>query len=210
MNEKLDIYDLDWNPLQIQDRKEFYTEIKQEYKEKWKITKKVKSIRLILMNSLWRIYLQKRSNSKKQNSWLYDKSVWGHVVSWDSYNLTVIKECAEELWFPATVLSNEDFLKSIKITDLNIIWIFREVDFLENFISARKNNDWTEISQPFITPIYIWYYDWPIKFVDWESSWIEVFSLEELEKEISNNPDKFTEDIKFMIENYKEYLIPIK
>ncbi len=30
MKEKLEIYDLDWNQLKIQDRKEFYSEIKQE------------------------------------------------------------------------------------------------------------------------------------------------------------------------------------
>ncbi len=162
------------------------------------------------MNSSWRIYLQKRSNYKKQNSWLYDKSVWWHVVNNDSYELTVVKECAEELWFPATILSERDFNKSLNVTDLNIIWIFRQVDFLENFVSTRISLDWSIIEQPYITPIYIWYYDWAIKFVDWESSWIEVFLLDELKEEIQNKPSKFTEDIKFMVNKYSKYLVPIK
>ena len=210
MSEKLEVYDLNWKLLKVQNRKDFYSEIEEEYKNTQKITKKVKSIRLLLMNSSWRIYLQKRSNIKSKNAWLYDKSVWWHVVNNDSFNLTVVKECAEELWFPATVLSKNDFLKSLKVTDLNIIWVFREVDFIDDFLSIRINNDNSTIEQPFICPIYIWYYDWPIKFVDWESSWIEVFSLKELQKEIENNPNKFTEDIKFMVEKYRKYLIPIK
>lgn len=57
MSEKLEIFDLEWNLLKIQDRKEFYNEIKDEFKNKWTIYKKVKSIRLLLMNSFWHIYL---------------------------------------------------------------------------------------------------------------------------------------------------------
>jgi hypothetical protein len=68
MSEKLDIYDLESNLIKIQDRKEFYREIKNQFKEDKKISKKVKSIRLILMNSSGRIYLQKRSKIKSENA----------------------------------------------------------------------------------------------------------------------------------------------
>ena len=37
-------------PVGIQDRKKFYSEIKEEFNKKGKITRKVKAIRLILMN----------------------------------------------------------------------------------------------------------------------------------------------------------------
>lgn len=210
MPEILEIYDLNSNFLGIQTRKEFYDEIKKEFRETWKISKKVKRVAVILMNSAWRIFLQKRSKTKKENAWMYDKSVAWHVTDSDSYNLSVIKECAEELWFPVSILSSEDFVWAIKSTDLSIVWIFREVDFLENSTSIRVSKDWGIFEQPFMTSIYIWYYDWPIKFVDWESSWIEVFSLEELEDEIKSQSEKFTEDLKFLIRNYGKYLIPIK
>jgi hypothetical protein len=45
--------------------------------------------------------------------------------------------------------------------------------------------------------------------VDGESSGIEVFSLPELEDDIKNNPEKFTDDVLFMIQKYRELLIPI-
>ena len=162
------------------------------------------------MNSSGRIYLQKRSKIKSENAGLYDKTVGGHVSAGDSFDMTVIRECAEELGFPATVLSPEEFEKSIKVTNLDIIGIFKKIEYIPNFTSERiiKNN--SKFLQPYMTSIYIGYYDGPIKFVDGESSGIEVFSLDELKEEILENPNKFTEDIKFMVKKYEKYLIAIK
>jgi isopentenyldiphosphate isomerase len=49
------------------------------------------------MNSAGRIYLQKRSRIKEENTGMYDKTVGGHIVAGDSANMTVVKECAEEM-----------------------------------------------------------------------------------------------------------------
>ncbi|MDR2540853.1 MAG: NUDIX domain-containing protein [Candidatus Peribacteria bacterium] len=81
----------------MQERKEFYKEIRKEYDEKGEITRKVKTIRLFLMTSAGRLYVQKRSKYKDGNAGMYDKTVGGHVVAGDSFNMTVVKECAEEL-----------------------------------------------------------------------------------------------------------------
>lgn len=210
MSEKLEIYDLNSELIGVEDREKFYAEIKAEFAETGKITKKVKAIRLILMNSQGRIYLQKRSNLKSENSGLYDKTVGGHVSAEDSFNMTVVKECAEELGFPATVLNEDEFKKAIKVTRLDIIGVFKEVEHLSNFESKRILNDGSNIVQPYMTSIYIGYYDGPIRFVDGESSGIEVFSLDELKEEIKNNSNKFTDDIKFMTEKYEKFLVPIK
>lgn len=210
MSEKLEIYDLNSKLIQTEDRKKFYTEIKTEFKETGKITKKIKSIKLILMNSSGRIYLQKRSKIKTENAGKYDKTVGGHVLAGNSFNMTVVRECAEELGFPATVLAPEEFEKAIKITNLEIIGVFKKIEYLPNFLSKRILNNGTEIIQPLMNSMYFGYYDGPIKFVDGESSGIEVFSLDELKEELKNNPDKFTEDIKFMIKKYEKFLVPIK
>jgi len=210
MSEKLEVYDLNSNLITIEDRKKFYCEIKKEFKETGKISKKIKSIRLILMNSSGRIYLQKRNKIKTENPGRYDKTVGGHVSAGDSFNMTVIRECAEELGFPATVLEPEEFENAIKVTNLDIIGIFKKLEYLPNFISKRISKDNTEFDQPYMTSNYFGYYNGPIKFVDGESSGIEVFSLEELKEEIKDNPEKFTEDIKFMVEKYESFLVSIK
>ncbi len=210
MTEILEVYDLDGNLIENMDRKDFYDEIKKEFADKGKITKQVKSIRLLLMNSQGRIYLQKRSKIKKQNAGLYDKTVGGHVTAGDSYEASVIRECAEELGFPASLLPADEFDKAVASTDLSIVGLFKKVDFISRFLSVRKTKEGKEFIQPYMSEFYIGYYDGAIRFVDGESSGIEVFSLDELKEDIKANPDKFTEDIKFMIDKYEKYLNPIK
>ncbi|MFH1849056.1 MAG: NUDIX domain-containing protein [archaeon] len=206
MTEKLDIYDLMGKHLGTQERKQYYSEIKQEFKKTGSITRQIKSIRLLLMNSKGRIYLQKRSKLKDENSGLYDKTVGGHVSAGDSYDMTVIRECAEELGFPATILSPKEFKRATKVTDLSVIGIFRKVDLISDFQSTRINKDGSRFIQPLITQFYFGYYNGAIKFVDGECSGIEVFSIDELKQEIKKRPYAFTEDIKFMIKKYNKFI----
>lgn len=210
MKELLEVYDLNDNFIEIKERSDFYAEAKREFAKKGEITKKVKTIRCLLMNSNGRIYLQKRSNLKNDNPGLYDKTVGGHVMESDTYDVAAIRECAEELGFPMAILNSDEFEKAIKSTDLSIVGIFRKVDYISNFISERIIKDNDKFIIPFMTNIYIGYYDGAIRFIDGESSGIEVFSLEELKENIKNEPNKFTKDVKFMIEKYESYLIPIK
>jgi len=209
MPESLEVYDMKGKLLRVQDRHKFYKEIKKEFAKKGSISKKIKTIRILLMNSNGRIYLQKRSNLKHENAGLYDKTVGGHVTAGDSYDMTVVRECAEELGFPAAILSKKEFDRAVKVTDLSIIGIFRKVDYTSHFLSVRKTKD-GEFIQPVMGSFYVGYYDGAIRFVDGESSGIEVFSIKELEDDIKRNPDKFTEDLKVMIKRHKKFLKPIK
>lgn len=210
MSEKLEVYDLENKLIKLEDRDKFYNEIENEWKADKKVSKKVKSIRVLLINSMGRVYLQKRSKFKEVNPGKYDKTIGGHVPAAHSWDMTLIRECAEELGFPASVVSDEEFDETIKITDLSIVGVFKKIDYIDNFESMRTTRDDGEMIQPWITKFYIGYYDGGIRFVDGESSGIEVFSINELKQDIEKNPSKFTEDIKFMIEKYKNYLKPIK
>lgn len=209
MNESLEIYSLDDTFLGNQDRKDFYNETKKEFSEKGKIFKKVKTIRALLMNSSGRIYLQKRSELKDENPNLYDKTVGGHVTAGNTFELTVVKECAEELGFPATVLSDKEFGQAIRSVDLKIVGIFKKVDYIENFESIRIMKNREHFVQPYMTEIYIGYYDGAIRFVDGESSGVETFSIDQLKKDIVSKEDRYTEDLKFMINKYSDLLVPI-
>lgn len=154
--------------------------------------------------------MQKRSKVKSENPGLYDKTVGGHVLFGESDNVATIRECAEELGFPASILLEKEFKNAIKITDLKIIGIFKKIDEIKNFLSNRINKNGSVFIQPYISTLYIGYYDGSIRFIDGESAGVEVFSLKELVSEIKTNPTKFTEDIKFIITNYKQHLQPIK
>tara|TARA_Y100000034_G_scaffold135005_1_gene205286 strand:+ start:169 stop:828 length:660 start_codon:yes stop_codon:yes gene_type:complete len=208
MAEKLEIYDLSGRFIGIKDRAKFYKEIESEFQKKGKITKKVKSIRLILLNSSGKIYVQIRSDEKERNPGLYDKSIGGHLKVGHSWDLTVVKECHEELGFPTVVLDNDEFREAIHTTDLRIIALTRKLEHIETFLSIN-NNKGKKIEQPFITTMYLCYFDGPINFCDGEAHGIHSFKIDKLIEKIEESPELFTEDLKFMIERYKEYLIPI-
>jgi isopentenyldiphosphate isomerase len=210
VKELLEVYDLKGKFLKVQERKKFYAEIKKEFKKTGKITKQVKSIRGLVMNPLGHIFIQKRNKFKEGNAGLYDKTIAGHVREDCSFDITLIKECAEELAMPAAVLSSKEFTESIHTIDLKTIGLFRKVDFINNFQSIRKNLNGSKWIQPWRTTIYIGYYDGSIRFSDKESSGIEVFSLKDLNVEIKKYPERFTEDLKFMIDKYKRFLKPLK
>ena len=210
MSEKIEVYDENSQLIAVRDRKEYESEVKQEYIDTGKIATKLQAVRLMLLTSAGRIYLQRRSKQKSANPGLLDKSIGGHVSAGHSYNLTVVKECAEELGFPATVLMKKEFSDAIhSIEHLKTIGVFKEIDYLDNFLSKRELAGGTSIEQPYLTTMYVGYYDGPISFVDGESSGIETFSIEELKEEIHNFPEKFTEDLKFMVNNYANFYVPI-
>lgn len=208
MSELLEIYSLDGQFLQVQDRDEYYKEIREEFKATGQITRKVKSIRLLLMNSRGRIYVQRRSPWKKENPNLYDKTIGGHVKASYPLELTVVQECHEELGFPAVILPEEQFSLAIKATDVQIIGLLKKLETISTFISVRKSEA-GEFKEPFISSFYIGYYDGSIRFCDGESTGIQVFTRDELEQQIQQVPDEFTEDLKFMIKRYREQIVPI-
>ena len=210
MSEKLEVYDLDENLIEVKERDEFYQEIKREFKKTGKITKQVKRVLLLLMNSQGKIVLQRRNSSKQENSGLFDKTIGGHVEEGYSYEVTLIKECAEELGFPVSILEKSDFGNALKKTDLKVIGIFREIDYNSNFKSTRIDKSENKFTQPYMQKVYMGYYDGSLQFIDGESSGIQLYTVKELENAIKINPDDFTDDLKVLFEKYKNQLKPIK
>jgi len=206
--EKLEVYDLEGNLIELKDRKEYYEEIEKEFKKTGKISTQIKSIRVIILNSKGRIYLQHRSEEKERNPGLYDKTIGGHIAAGHTWDLTVVKECHEELGFPGVVLTDDEFRAAIPATNLKIIGILRRAEHIVNFVSINDLKG-EKIKQPFITTIYIGYYDGPISFQDGEATGIQTMTLEQLEKKIKEKPSEYTEDLKFMVKRYGQYLVPI-
>jgi hypothetical protein len=61
-----------------------------------------------------------------------------------------------------------------------------------------------------MTQFYLGYYDGAIRFIDKESCGIQVFTLEELDQEMKDNPNAFTDDVKYIMDKFKNKLKPIK
>jgi isopentenyldiphosphate isomerase len=208
MVELINYYDLDGNFAGTMDRKQFYKEQTLFYKEHNKFEYKVPTIRCFLLRSDGKIILQKRSNQKLDNPGLFDKSFGGHVIAGNSFNTTLMKESIEELGNAAYIVHANEFKNIVKTIDLNVAAVVKEVDYVENFVSVRIKKNGDKIIQPFMSAIYIGYYDGPVRFSDNESMGVEMLSLDELKNELKENPGKFTKDVELMIEAYSRFLVP--
>ena len=96
----------------------------------------------------------------------------------------------------------------METTNLSVIALFKELDTDDSYMSTRTT-DAEPIVQPFITRFYVGYYDGGLRFHDGEASGIEVHSLPELKADIAAHPEKYTEDLKYMVQKYEKDLVPI-
>jgi isopentenyldiphosphate isomerase len=209
--EQVQVFDLKGRLLGLQDRTKFYEQIRKEYSKKKKITKQVHTIRLFLMNSKGGIYFAKRSKLKKENSLLYDKTIGGHIRGIESAEFTVVRECAEELGIPATVLNRDEFSTGISEVNLSTVGLFKEIETIKNFSAKYKYKNGKFVVFPQITTVFVGIFDGSIKFHDGETSGVEIYYLDEVMEELDEFPEKYTEDVKVLLPKYlKEFKKIIK
>jgi len=208
MKEMLDYYSKDGEHLGSMEKKRMHQLMIREYKKKGKITIRHKDVKLILMTSKGRIVLQRRSKWKGSNSGMWDKTVGGHVQSEDVPDLSMLKECSEELGIPATIVDNKDFLHAVATTDLRVLGILTKLVYLDNFQSSRTDSKGKKWIEPSMTQFYIGYYDGTIKFIDSESCGIQVFTANELTEEMKSYPKSFTDDMKYIMKKFNKHLKP--
>ncbi len=202
MKEILEIYDLKGKHAGTKEREKFYSQARKEFKKTGKVSEQCAWVQLILMNSKGKIILQRRAKTKKENANLIDKTIGGHIRAGHSDTITMVRECAEELGIPSVVVSEDEFINAVKHTDLEVIAVLKEIELLNGYVSERQTSD-ESFQLPVRVTIYMGYYDGSIQFRDAEASGIQVFEVDELKKEIKDNPDKFTWDIKKMIKKYE-------
>jgi len=210
MVELLEIYSEEGELIGEMEKKKFHQTQRKEFFEKGKVLSRHKAVRLILMNSSGRIILQRRSKWKGDNAGLWDKTIGGHVTKGDSFDLTMLKECAEELGIPATIIDKSEFENSAATTDLQVLGILTKLSYLDFCKSHRKQKDGKMWVEPSMVQFYVGYYDGAIRFIDKESCGIQVFTLEELKAEINENPNDFTDDVRYILDKFEKYIKPIE
>ncbi len=197
--EKLKVFDLFGQFLGVQDRVRYYREAKQEFRKTGKVTRQVQTIKIILLNRNGGIYVTKRSRFKNQNSLLYDKTIGANIKYDETKEYTLMKECSEEMGFPAAVLAEKEFDAALKETDLGTTGVFKEIVTHNNFMSERVHKDGHTYIFPQIATIYIGVYDGRVKFKDGETSGVELYYPNEIERELLEHPEKYTREAKFLI-----------
>jgi isopentenyldiphosphate isomerase len=206
MSEQVSVCAVD-SPLKCfpEDRSVFYAEQTAEFKKSGVPSKAVEVVYVILCNKSGELLIQKRSSTKNHNPNLLDKTIGGHVQFGDKPYYTVMIESVQELQTPSIVLNTkEEFNKTFQLLqnylDTIAVIYYNNVDIIslpkiikdEKIIIASKAH------------VFFGVYGGATKPVDREAKGVLLYSFEEVEKEIEQNKDSFTDDFVYLFTTYKK------
>ncbi len=186
------------------DRDLFYDEEIERSKKWGKPDIAIWVINVLLFNESWEIIIQKRSNHKRHNANMLDKSIWGHIQWWDDPDYTVMVETVQELQIPSIIVKeNDDFNKTYNLLKwyLSTIAIIKHIDSKIWEFKKEINNETIYIKNRF--SFYMWVYGWSVKNIDREAKGILFYDIDDLIKEMKEYPKLFTHDLHVYIELYK-------
>ncbi|HLC69957.1 MAG TPA: hypothetical protein VJH75_02835 [Patescibacteria group bacterium] len=187
------------------DRDDFYNEQVETYKKTGAPTKSIEVVNLLLFNTDKQIILQKRSRNKNHNPSLLDKSVGGHIKFEDSPHYTLMVETVQELMVPSIVLyDDQDFDKSYGLLR----------DYLQNVAIVKKiTTDDMVVTKIFrsenikiANKIHLFFgiFNGATRPADKEASGILFYNLDDLNLEIKEKPEIFTNDLITLLSKYKK------
>lgn len=208
MSEIVNTYELK-NPLVLVpvEREKFYRDQVEVFKTQGEPTFAVEVVNILIFNSHGELIIQKRSFDKKHNSGLLDKSIGGHIQNGDNSYYTVMVETIQELQTPSIVLKDEfNFEKTYRLLSkyLETVALIQYLD--TRIVNLKKVIEGEKIKIANKAHLYLGLYDGRIRPVDREAKGVLFYSLKELRKEMNDNPEIFTDDLHFIMREYKEKL----
>ena len=184
------------------DREEFYD----AQIESWP-THYIEIVCVFLFNEKWQIILQKRSNTKRHNPDLLDKSIGWHVKSGDGIHYTAMIESIQELQVPSLVAQNADEFTKIYEEMSPYLWTCAILEYVEAVDDILPKMIWGElIDIGDRSHVYFGIYSGPLRNADSEAKWILYFTLDELESALEKSPDDFTQDVAIYMKKYGKHM----
>lgn len=186
-------------------RESFYKEQLGVFKKTGKPSRAIEVVQILLFTLDQEIILQKRSNKKKHNAGLMDKSIGGHIQHKSTSTYTVMAETLQELQIPSFVLDSEDdFNKTLKLLHkyLGSAALVQRIDEKIEILPKLFKGERIPIAYKYHFLIGV--YNGPVKPIDKEASGILFYNYNSLKKEIKTMPDFFTDDLKYFIDKYNK------
>lgn len=186
-------------------RKKFYEEQVEVFKETGHPSKSVDVVNIFIFNSKGELLVQKRSYSKSHNPGLLDKSMGGHVQYGDTRDFTVMVETVQELQTPSIVLkSKADFDKTYDILNgyLETLAIIQYADAEVFHMKKIIENEEVIIANKVF--LYFGIYNGRVRPSDGEAQGVLWYSLEDLDNEMEHQPQLFTGDIHTYMKTYRK------
>lgn len=160
-NELLDFVDENDNFLWVREKYEIYSQ---------KLIYRV--CHVMVVNSIWKIAIQKRSTKVSYMPWAWSTSAWWHVSSGDTYENSANRELKEEIWISWNLVFIDKVMYTLEnnhskfsaIFELKYDWEFNcedgEVEIVEWFSidEIKSMRNWWEIFHPELLYILENYY----------------------------------------------------
>jgi isopentenyldiphosphate isomerase len=166
-------------------------------------------VSVLLFGTNGEIIIQKRSDSKRHNPSLMDKTLGGHMQFGDSDDYAAMVETVQELLVPSVVVSNrEDFDKTLNLLKSYIDTIAVAFKKTVRYWVLRRVVEGKTYKLPHIVHFYFGVYGGRMRPADREANGILYYdSLGQLEKELAAHPDVFTDDLKQILKDYREDIL---
>jgi isopentenyldiphosphate isomerase len=211
--EVIEYYDMLGNLVGTMPRKKVHEPIKEAYFAGTPQPHKHRHVGGIIVGDNGEIYVQIRSNDKSENPGMYDKLVGGHIPCGDSPIVASYHEFIEEMAIPIAVYDELTWLNLLRNCPeaTRVQAICRAPELVTNFNSTRIMRDgrsFVEICDQYFT---VGRYGGSFELVDKESAGVfEYKNRDQLRKEMEERPEKFTDDLKYMVTKFWDELVPLK
>ena len=206
MSEMVTVHDIESLGLSLSmDREQFYTEQEKVFVETGKPSKMVEVVHVLLFHQDGSLLIQQRSNKKTQNQNLLDKSAGGHIQYGNTPDYTVMVETVQELQVPSITLKNEtDFRKTYLLLQkyLNTVAVVQYVGSFDTTLGRLFGDKRVLIANRI--HFFLGVYTGAVKNVDREAKGIIFYAFDDLRKEVAETPERFTEDIQFLLREHAD------
>lgn len=165
-------------------------------------------IDILLFDTNGDMILQKRSHTKTHNPGLMDKSIGGHIVYGDTPQFTVMVESVQELMTPSIVLKDDaDFVKTLALLKnyTETVSLIKPVEVREWRLNKLHGGQLKPVNN--VVYMYFGVYDGRMRPADREAAGMLYYSFENLQKELSEHPEQFTDDLVQMLREYETKII---
>lgn len=196
------------NNISSYSRNLFYDE---QFSDKADTSIAVHVVAVFVITTTGEILLQKRSSTKRHNPRLIDKTLGGHITFGDNPDYTVMVETVQELLTPSIVLKNDDdFAKTFGLLKnyLNTVALIKHNKVVEMPLAKIVNDKKYIVNN--VVHTYFGIYDGSTKPADKESAGMLYYKIEELDDEIDQDPEQFTDDLKTLFKLYRTNIMALR
>jgi hypothetical protein len=220
LSELVDVYDVQWNLVQEEvDKTDFIEQAKQLHIDTKEIKHALLSVWALVVNIVeesWDYiskaeYILVKRWKTLENSGKIDKTVGGHVKSWENYDECIKRELKEELWLNSIVIpiNNETLLHQLISEGVHKKKVLLYPIAQKTPIIADIH--WKdEYKRMFHANIYMWVYNWEITdFPDHEADGYQKVPFELAEHIIQTNNAVYTTSLLELVHDYSGDILKI-